>query len=371
MSPLEMARVYAMMANHGKRVRPRLILEIKDFAGDTILLDDESDSDRAEDKVQVVSKEAAYLITRMMKEVLSPGGTGYLVGRILNDKLEVAGKTGTSQNYRDLWFAGFSPELCTVVWIGHDQDLPLSGGGGVIAGPIFAKYMKDSGKYIKHTSFSFDNTYDFRSESVCKLSGKVAVAGKCPDIDKNAQFISETEPSDYCSIDHFSPGGKALQKKGSSEIQEDGYDQDIESLEERRSGSNKLSEVRELVDPKTEKSSVAKIKTQARKNALASGPSVFDMEITPARNHKNMTDKSIEPIIKHETHEKKPVTPAKKRGLKKKQAPLQKKKKIDIRKKKESKKLEEKIKVKPKRKPEKAPPKKEDNNDLTVEDIFP
>ncbi|HEO65416.1 MAG TPA: hypothetical protein ENI73_06035, partial [Spirochaetes bacterium] len=119
MTPLELAQVYAMMANHGYRVRPKLILEIKNMNNE-IILDDSYSKDEVRKQSPVVSKEAAYLITTMMSHVLSQGGTGNVVRRMIGNKYDVVGKTGTSQKYHDLWFAGYNPELCTVVWVGHD-----------------------------------------------------------------------------------------------------------------------------------------------------------------------------------------------------------------------------------------------------------
>lgn len=90
---------------------------------------------------QVASAASAYQITAMMQDVIKRG-TGSIAGQGITR--EIAGKTGTSQDFRDAWFAGFSPDIVTVVWIGFDtpQSLGKSETGGRIAGPIWNRFMK-------------------------------------------------------------------------------------------------------------------------------------------------------------------------------------------------------------------------------------
>ena len=54
----------------------------------------------------------------------------------------MAGKTGTSDDYRDAWFCGYSPNLATVVWVGNDDNQPLLGAGATVAAPLWAKFMR-------------------------------------------------------------------------------------------------------------------------------------------------------------------------------------------------------------------------------------
>lgn len=90
---------------------------------------------------QVASAASAYQITAMMQDVIKRG-TGSIAGQGITR--DIAGKTGTSQDFRDAWFAGFSPDIVTVVWIGFDtpQSLGKSETGGRIAGPIWNRFMK-------------------------------------------------------------------------------------------------------------------------------------------------------------------------------------------------------------------------------------
>ncbi len=90
---------------------------------------------------QVVSADSAYQITAMMQDVIARG-TGQIAGKGITR--DIAGKTGTSQDFRDAWFAGFTPDIVTVVWLGFDtpQSLGKNETGGRIAGPIWNRFMK-------------------------------------------------------------------------------------------------------------------------------------------------------------------------------------------------------------------------------------
>ncbi|GBQ89855.1 penicillin-binding protein 1A [Asaia krungthepensis] len=90
---------------------------------------------------QVASAASTYQITAMMQDVIKRG-TGTIAGQGITR--EIAGKTGTSQDFRDAWFAGFTPDIVTVVWVGFDtpQSLGKSETGGRIAGPIWNRFMK-------------------------------------------------------------------------------------------------------------------------------------------------------------------------------------------------------------------------------------
>lgn len=94
-----------------------------------------------DDRPRVASEQSTFQITTMLQDVIRRG-TGVQAGKGIDRP--VAGKTGTSQNFNDAWFAGYSPDLVTVVWIGFDspQSLGKNETGGAIAGPIWNKIMK-------------------------------------------------------------------------------------------------------------------------------------------------------------------------------------------------------------------------------------
>jgi 1A family penicillin-binding protein len=136
-TPLEMASAYGTLANGGLHYAPIAITKIVDSEGKTIL--------KARSKAtRAVSAEVAGAAVEILKGVITSGtGTRANIGR------PAAGKTGTSQDYRDAWFVGFTPQLVTSVWVGYYKaETPMRsvhgrrGFGGTLAAPIWAAYMK-------------------------------------------------------------------------------------------------------------------------------------------------------------------------------------------------------------------------------------
>ncbi|MCZ7656523.1 MAG: penicillin-binding protein 1A [Xanthobacteraceae bacterium] len=151
---LRMVSAYAMFANGGKRIKPTLIDRIQDRYGKTIFKHDQRECrgcsarkwegqpepalvDRRE---QVLDPMTAYQITSMMEGVVLRGTATSL--RELNKP--IAGKTGTTNDEKDVWFIGFSADLVVGVYIGHDKPKPLGRGvaGGNTAAPIVKEFMK-------------------------------------------------------------------------------------------------------------------------------------------------------------------------------------------------------------------------------------
>lgn len=145
------AGAYATIANGGRLVTPTLIDDIKDRNGNVVWRPEgvtlqpgstpQEGPQVADTRPQVVSATSAAQIVAMMQDVVRRG-TGVRAGAGIDRP--IAGKTGTSQDFNDAWFAGFSPDLVTVVWIGFDtpQSLGKNETGGVIAGPIWNQVMK-------------------------------------------------------------------------------------------------------------------------------------------------------------------------------------------------------------------------------------
>ncbi len=134
MTPLELALSYCVFANGGMKINPIAIKYITDHKGKVI----ESNELRAE---EVLSPQIAFLITSIMEDVVKKG-TGWrakAVGR------PVAGKTGTTNDYRDAWFVGYSPDLVAAVWVGFDDMKPLGyqETGARAASPIWVSFMKN------------------------------------------------------------------------------------------------------------------------------------------------------------------------------------------------------------------------------------
>lgn len=132
---LEIASGYAGIAAGGRRVTPRFFDLVTDTSGRVV-----EDLRDAPAGPQVISPEVAYVTVNLMKGVVQRGTARYAatVGR------PAAGKTGTSANYRDVWFTGFTADLLAAVWIGRDDSTPIGDKitGGGVAVPIWVEFMQ-------------------------------------------------------------------------------------------------------------------------------------------------------------------------------------------------------------------------------------
>lgn len=147
-TPLQLASAYAIFANGGFKIEPHLINKITDPKGHTILkalptvacLSNQCSSIPTNQHApQVLSHQVAYLITSALKDVIQHG-TGRKA-KVLN-RLDLAGKTGTTNNQRDAWFAGFNGDNVTVTWMGYDEPKSLKEYAASTALPMWIDYMK-------------------------------------------------------------------------------------------------------------------------------------------------------------------------------------------------------------------------------------
>jgi penicillin-binding protein 1A len=135
-TPLQLAQSYAVFANSGFSQQPRLIKEIRDRSGQILF----ADSERKNPGKKVISARNAFVMDSMLQDVVK-FGTGH--GAKVLARGDTAGKTGTSNNAYDAWFAGYSSGVVSVVWLGYDQPKSLGNTtGGVAALPIWSRYMQ-------------------------------------------------------------------------------------------------------------------------------------------------------------------------------------------------------------------------------------
>lgn len=144
-TPWQMVTAYAVFANGGYRVNPYFIERIVDSRGNTLL--QHKPQVASEDAERVIDPRNAFIMTSLMRDVVR-GGTAARAMSL--GRQDLAGKTGTTNDHLDAWFAGFNSSLVAVSWIGFDQPKPLGVGetGAVAALPIWMSYM---GKALKNT----------------------------------------------------------------------------------------------------------------------------------------------------------------------------------------------------------------------------
>jgi penicillin-binding protein 1A len=153
---LKMATAYCMLANGGREVKSTLIDRIQDRWGRTVWRHDErqcmgctaekwagqAEPDLIDDRKQIVDPHTAYQMTSILEGVVQRGTATVL--KSLNRP--IAGKTGTTNEEKDVWFIGYTPDMVVGVFVGYDTPKPLGKGntGGAIAAPIFGDFMKEA-----------------------------------------------------------------------------------------------------------------------------------------------------------------------------------------------------------------------------------
>ena len=186
--PLEMAAAYAPFANQGVRITPQFITRVTDPGGRILY------EFRPERRL-VLDPRVAYLMTDMMRDVLRPGGTGSSLGPLLNRP--AAAKTGTSENHRDAYIIGYTPDLVTAIWVGNDDNSTMGWGqtGSRLAGPVWANFMREA---LKNTApRDFVRPEGIVSVLICPETGLLHNP-QCRLTPINESFIAGTEPTEMC-----------------------------------------------------------------------------------------------------------------------------------------------------------------------------
>ena len=136
-SPMDLALGYSVFANKGFKIKPKYIKKIEDFKGNIIY----SDKNSYLKKERVITERNAFVMFNMLQDVIKVG-TGRGAKKI--GRIDLAGKTGTTNEQRDAWFSGFQPNLVSVVWVGFDTPKSLGSNqtGSSLALPIWTNFME-------------------------------------------------------------------------------------------------------------------------------------------------------------------------------------------------------------------------------------
>jgi penicillin-binding protein 1B len=186
-SPLEIAQVYAVLANHGLRAAPFSVKEVMTADGRVL----EKHHIGVEEALQPAT---AFLVTDFLAGVFERGTARS--ARREGFHWTAAGKTGTTDEGRDAWFAGYTPDLLVVVWVGYDDNRPLGLTGAQAALPIWVEFMKVV--MAGRPSQAFHMPPGVVQVTVDPASGEVARVG-CPTR-LTELFIEGTEPKTFCTL---------------------------------------------------------------------------------------------------------------------------------------------------------------------------
>jgi len=213
-SPLRMVKAFSTFANQGREVEPFGITTVEDRNG-KIILEPEKDlriqQKRKGQGAQIVSPQnAAVMIDMLQRTVQSgtlsgPAASG-LMFRYTDEggkeyTLPAAGKTGTTQNWADAWTIGFTPYYTTGVWFGFDKpgnSLGLNQSGAVLAGDVWARYMRGINRGLPMKGFSRPQS-GLVQVQVCSVSGLLPTE-YCNEGTDTLLYLEGTQPTKYCDL---------------------------------------------------------------------------------------------------------------------------------------------------------------------------
>ena len=186
LTPFEVAQAYTLFTNGGA-IRPLRAIQ-------RIVTAERELKPKEPALRQIARPETAFLVTNMMRSVLNEGTGASARGNGFT--LDAAGKSGTTNDLRDAWFVGFTPELLTVVWVGFDDNQPVGLSGTQAALPIWTEFMKHA--LAGHRSEPFEAPEGVSFVEIDRDTGKLSQPG-CPRV-YNEAFLAGTEPLEMCEL---------------------------------------------------------------------------------------------------------------------------------------------------------------------------
>jgi penicillin-binding protein 1A len=187
---VDLVDAYNTLAGGGIRVKPIMVTRVEDAHGAVL-------EENRPDEQPVLRPQTAYVVANMMQSVVNEGTATVI--RQLGYQGLAAGKTGTTDDYADAWFIGFTPEITCGVWVGFDKKKTIFSGatGGSVAAPIWADFMKTVNP-DSMPSDSFPVPDSIVTAAVCEQTGQLATAS-CPLV-RYEVFIAGTEPTTPCVL---------------------------------------------------------------------------------------------------------------------------------------------------------------------------
>lgn len=186
---MELNAAYATIANGGEYIKPTLYTKILDHDGNVLIDNTEPQSSR------VIKETTAFLLTDAMVDVVTKGtGTSVNFGN-----MAIAGKTGTTTDYKDVWFAGYTPYYTATTWAGFDNNVSLSGSAEKnLAKSMWRQVMSRVHEGLANESF--DKPAGIVTATVCSRSGKLPVPGLCDGTLTTEYFAEGTVPTETCNV---------------------------------------------------------------------------------------------------------------------------------------------------------------------------
>lgn len=192
----DLVQTYTPLANGGMRAEARTIIRVYDRKRNAW-------TENPPAVTPVLAPATAFVTTQMMKDVMTYGTAKAL--RKFSQEHPSAGKTGTTDDYRDAWFVGYTPQVITGVWVGYDKPRPGGKGftGGAVAAPIWERFMRRA--VAAKPAVDFTRPPTVVSVAIDPATGLLA-APECPK-KRDEFYIPGTEPTEYCPA-HGGEGAK-------------------------------------------------------------------------------------------------------------------------------------------------------------------
>ncbi|HUT73052.1 MAG TPA: PBP1A family penicillin-binding protein [Desulfatiglandales bacterium] len=186
--PLELARAYCVFAADGVLPYPLTLKAVLDEEGKML--------ERRHMTIKsVVSPAKAFIMSSMLRSAVTEGTARSL--KNMGITVPVAGKTGTTNRFRDAWFVGYTPDILALVWVGFDDESSIHAPGSAAAMPIWAELMNSIPQHLSGDWFKTPPGVVKRI--VCTESGQLAIPGSCPE-QKEEVFLADTAPLDPCPL---------------------------------------------------------------------------------------------------------------------------------------------------------------------------
>jgi penicillin-binding protein 1B len=188
-TPVEVAAAYTVFPNGGETRPLRAIARLESDGVELPL--------KTPAPVRIARADTTFLVTSMMRSVLNEGTAAS--ARALGFAHDAAGKTGTTNDLRDAWFVGFTPELLTAVWVGFDDNQPVGLSGSQAALPIWTRFMMAA--LAGRPSVGFEPPPGISFVEIDRDTGKLAQPA-CPRV-LTEVFLAGTEPMEACELHRF------------------------------------------------------------------------------------------------------------------------------------------------------------------------
>lgn len=190
---MELNAAYAAIANNGAYIKPKLYTKIVDHDGNVLI------DNTAPESTQVIKESTAWLLTNAMVSVVT-SGTG---GSVNFGNMAIAGKTGTTSDYKDVWFSGFTPYYTATTWTGYDNNVNMTSSAEKnLSKKMWKAVMSKIHENLEYKAFPMAN--GIVTAKICSKSGRLPIAGVCDGCVVTEYFAEGTVPTGYCDVHSFS-----------------------------------------------------------------------------------------------------------------------------------------------------------------------